>query len=95
MGVAKLTRILGINLSIHDIEDVYDLCKSEGGDNTYYLRVKAYRQCFVNELEGSNRYVGDDRLFGSGNWEFGASEVGRPDKVPLGFGTPPSKHRTS
>ena len=94
MGVAKLNRILGINLSVHDIEDVYDLCKSGGGNNTYYLRVKAHRQCFVNELEHSNRYAGDDRLFVSGNWEFGESEVERPDRVPRGFGTPPSKHRT-
>ena len=40
MGVVELNRILEINLGVHDIEDVYDLCKSGGGDNTYYLRVK-------------------------------------------------------
>ena len=72
MAVPKLNRILGINLGIHDINDVYNLCKSGGGDNTYYLQVKANRQCIVNELEDSNQYAGDDRLLVSGNWEFGA-----------------------
>ena len=71
MGVVELNRILGINLSVHDIEDVYDLCKS--GD-VYYLRVRAKRSGFVNALEDSNRYAGDDRLFVSGDWEFGESE---------------------
>ena len=71
MGVAKFYRILGINLGVPDIGDVKDLCKSGGGDNTYYLRVKANRQCIVSELEESNRYAEDDHLFISGNWEFG------------------------
>ena len=35
MGVAELNKILGINLGIHDIEDVYDLYKSGGGDKAY------------------------------------------------------------
>ena len=43
MGVPKLNMILGINLGVHDIEDVYDLCKSGGGNNTYYLWVKSSR----------------------------------------------------
>ena len=55
MGVAELNRILDINLGVHDIEDVYDLCKSGGGNNTYSLRVKANRRCFVNTLEDSWR----------------------------------------
>eukprot|EP00268_Persea_americana_P018481 TRINITY_DN19218_c0_g3_i1.p1 TRINITY_DN19218_c0_g3~~TRINITY_DN19218_c0_g3_i1.p1 ORF type:complete len:104 (+),score=5.66 TRINITY_DN19218_c0_g3_i1:262-573(+) len=93
MGVARLNRILGIYLGIHDIKDVYDLCKSGGGDNTYSIRVKANRQCFVNELEDSNRYARDDLLFVWGNLEFGASGVERTYRVPRGFGTPPSKHR--
>ena len=67
MSVAELNRVLGINLSIRDIGDVYDLCKSGGGDNTYYLRVKANQRCFVFALEDSYRYAGDDRLFVSGN----------------------------
>ena len=67
MGVTKLNRILDINIGVHDIEDVYDLCKSGGGDNTYYLRVKANQECIVNELKDSNRYAGDNRLFVSGN----------------------------
>ena len=93
MGVVELNKVLGINLGVHDIEDVYDLCKSVGGDNTYYLRVRANRRCFVFELEDSCRYAVDDRLFVSGNWECGASEKERIYKVPRGFGTPPSKHR--
>ena len=50
MGVAELNRILDINIGIHGIEDVYNLCKSEGGNNTYYLRVKANHECIVNDL---------------------------------------------
>ena len=30
MGIAELNRILNINLGVHYIEDVYDLCKSGG-----------------------------------------------------------------
>ncbi|XXG62273.1 hypothetical protein AAC387_Pa05g0663 [Persea americana] len=74
MGVAELNRLLDINLGVHDIEDVYDLCKSGGGNNSYYLWVKANRRCFVNTLEDSNKYAGDDRLFVTGNWEFDESE---------------------
>ena len=73
MGVAELKRILCINLGVHDIEDVYDLCMSGGGDNTCYLWVRANRQCFINELEDTNKYAEDNRLFVSSNWEFGAS----------------------
>ena len=60
MGIAELNRNLGINLGVHDSEDVYDLCKSGGGDNTYYLWVKAKRKCFINELEDSNKYARDN-----------------------------------
>lgn len=63
MGVVELNRILGINLGVPDIEDVYNLCKS--GD-VYYLRARAKRSGFVTALEDSNRYAGDDRLFVSG-----------------------------
>ena len=59
MGVAELNRILGINLGTHDIEDVYDLCKCRGGDNTYYLWAKTNLECIVNELEESNQYARD------------------------------------
>ncbi|XXG49631.1 hypothetical protein AAC387_Pa02g3760 [Persea americana] len=51
-----LIRILGINLGVHDIKDVYNLCKFGGGDNAYYLRTKVNRECIVNELEDSNRH---------------------------------------
>ena len=60
MGVVELNRILGINLGVPDIEDVYDLCKS--GD-VYYLRVRVKRSGFVTDLEDSNRYVADNRVF--------------------------------
>ena len=93
MGVVELNRVLGINLGVHDIEDVYDLCKSGGGDNTYYLRVRANWRCFVFTLEDSYRYAEDDRLIISGNWKFGAFEKERTYMVPHRFGTPPSKHR--
>ena len=71
MGIVELNMILGINLGVHDIEDVYDLCKSE---DVYYLRVRVKRSCFVNALEDSNRYAGDDHLFVWGNWELSKSE---------------------
>ena len=53
MGVVELNRILGINLGVSDIEDVYDLCKSEDGD-VYYLRVRARRSGFFTTLKASN-----------------------------------------
>ena len=67
MGVAELNRVLDINLGIHDIEDVYDLCKFGGRDNTYYLLSKVNRECIINNLEDSNNYAGDDHLLISGN----------------------------
>ena len=90
MGVVKLNRILGINLGVPDIEDVYDLCKF--GD-VYYLRVRAKLFGFVTALEDSNRYAGDDRLLVWGEWEFDKSEIGasRVVRIPRCFGTCPSK----
>ena len=89
-GVVELNRILRINLGVHDIEDVYDLCKS--GD-VYYLRVRARRTGFVTALEDSNRYAGDDCLFVSGEWEFDESEpvASRVVRIPRRLETPPSK----
>ena len=40
MGAVQLNRILGINLGVSDIEDVYDICKS-GDGNSSYLRIRA------------------------------------------------------
>lgn len=88
MGVVELNSILDINLGVHDIEGVYDLCKSGG-----YLRVKANWWCFVYAREKSYRYVGDDRLFVLDNWEFDAPKVERTYRVPCCFGTPRSKYR--
>ena len=65
MGVVELNRIQGINLSVSDIEDVYDLCKF-GDENVSYLRVRARRSGFITALEDSSRYAGDDRVFVSG-----------------------------
>ena len=59
MGAVQLNRILGINLGVSNIEDVYDLCKS-GDGNSYYLRIRAGRLGFVTALEDSCRYAGDD-----------------------------------
>ena len=59
MGVVELNRILGIDLGVSDIEDVYDMCKS-GDENVYYLRVRARLSRFIIALEDSNRYAGDD-----------------------------------
>ena len=65
MGVVELNRILGINLGVSDIEDVYDLCKSEDR-NSYYLRIRDHRSGFVTALEDSYRYAGDNRVFVKG-----------------------------
>ena len=59
MGVVLLNGILGINLSVPDIEDTYDLCKSAEG-NTHYLRLRVGRTGFVTELEDFYKYTGDD-----------------------------------
>ena len=92
MGVVELNRILGINLSVPNIETVYDLCKS--GD-AYYLRVRAKRSGFVTTLEDSNRYAGDDHVFVSGEWEFDDSEpvASRVVRIPRRLGTTLSKDR--
>ena len=91
MGITELNKILGTDLGVHDIEDVYDLCKNRDGE-TYYLRVKAKCSPLVIALEDSNKYAGDDRLLVSGNWEFGGaeSEATWRAQVPRTFGTPPS-----
>ena len=70
MGAVRLNEILGINLSVPDIEETYDLCKSAEG-NTHYLRLRARRAGFVTALEDSHKYAGDDRVFVKGGWEFG------------------------
>ncbi|XXG72520.1 hypothetical protein AAC387_Pa07g1592 [Persea americana] len=62
MGVVRLNGILGINLGVSDIEDAYDLCKFAEG-HTYYLRLRVGRVGFLTELEDSNRYADDDRVF--------------------------------
>ena len=94
MGVVELNRILGINLGVPDIEDVYDLCKSRDED-IYYLRAREKRSGFVTALEDSNRYVGDDCVFVSGEWEFDDSEpvASRVVRIPRRLETPPSKDR--
>ena len=90
MGVVELNRLLGTDLGIHDIEHCYDLVKSPN-EETYYLRAKKDKECLVNSLEDSNKYAGDDRVFVSGNWEFGAlPEEQRVFRVPTEFGCPPS-----
>ena len=95
MGVVELNRILGIDLGVHDIEDVYDVCKSAANDRTYYLRVKTQHKGFVGDLEDSNKYAGDDRVFVTGNWEIGANEPvsTRGYRVPRHYGSPPSNFR--
>ena len=90
MRVVELNRILGIDLSVSDIEDVYDMCKS-GDENVYYLRMRARRSSFVTALEDSNRYARDDRVFVSGEWEFGKLEASRLVRIPRRLRTPPSK----
>ena len=90
MGVVELNRILGINLGVSDIEDVYDMCKSED-ENVYNLRVRAKRTSFITALMDSNRYAGEDRVFVLGEWEFGESEESRLIRIHHHLGTPPSK----
>ena len=62
-----MNRILGINLDVSDIEEVYDLCKSKDGDS-YYLRLRVGRVAFVTTLEDSYWYAGDDRIFVKREW---------------------------
>ncbi|RWR90910.1 40S ribosomal protein S27-2 [Cinnamomum micranthum f. kanehirae] len=49
------------------------------------------RQSFVNNLEDSNKYAGDDRLFVLRHWEYERTvpEVARIDKVPHNLENPP------
>ena len=94
MGVVRLNQILGIGLSVPDIEDTYDLCKSAEGD-TYYLRLRVRRTGFVTALEDSNRYAGEDRVLVRGGWEFGEVEPATTVRVPRKIGIPPSKGRSS
>ena len=61
MGAVQLNKILGIDLSVADIEETYDLCKSTYG-NTHYLWLRVGRAGFVTVLEDSNRYAGEDRV---------------------------------
>lgn len=97
MGAVALNHILGINLGVHDIEDAYDLCKSKGSSNCYYLRGKPGREQFVTDLEDSSRHAGDDRLFVSGEWELGTDETAleRSSRIPRKLGVPPSNLPTS
>ena len=90
MGSVQLNRILGINLGVSDIEDVYDLCKS-GDGNSYYLQIRSGQAGFVTMLEDSYRYVGDYRIFVKGEWEFSESETRRSLRIARRLGTPPSK----
>ena len=92
MGVVRLNEILKINLGVPDIEEAYDLCKSAEG-NTYYLRLKVHRTAFVIALEDSNKYVGEDRVFVRGAWEFGEAESSTTAQIPRRIGVPPSKNR--
>ena len=93
MGAVRLNEILGISLSVLDIEETYDLCKSAEG-NTHYLRLRARRAGFVTALEDSNKYAGDDRVFVKGAWEFGKAESSIAVRVPRNIGIPPSKGRS-
>ena len=69
------------------------MCKSAGDENVYYLRVKAHWSSLVTTLEDSNRYAGEDRVFISGEWEFGESETSRMIRIPHRLGTSPSRDR--
>lgn len=94
MGIAELNNIFDINLGVYDIKDAYDICKSAGGEDTYYLRVKVKCRPLVIALEDSSKYAGDERLLVSGNWEFRPSEteVARRIQISWKLGTPPSKY---
>ncbi|RWR75234.1 hypothetical protein CKAN_00360800 [Cinnamomum micranthum f. kanehirae] len=87
MGTAVLNKSLGIDLGVHDIEDVYDICKSK--EDGYYLRVRPQCTAFVTALEDSSKYAGDDLVCVSGNWEFGAEED-RVHRVPRHPGVVPT-----
>ena len=80
MGAVQLKRILGINLGVSDIEDVYDLCKSVDR-NSYYLHIRSGRASFVTALV-DNRYAREARIFVKGEWEFGESETSRSIWIP-------------
>lgn len=92
MGIAKLNQILEIDLGVHDIEDLYDLCKSPGAEYIYFLRVKANGGTVIGDLEDNSRYAGDDRVFVSGNWEMARDEplAQRAYRIPRCRGVLPS-----
>ena len=62
-----MNEVLGLDCSVHDIEDVYDVCKSNVNDRAYYLWVKVKSSIIVTGPEDNTRYAGDDRLLVSGN----------------------------
>ncbi|XXG85597.1 hypothetical protein AAC387_Pa11g0646 [Persea americana] len=89
MGAVRLNEILSINLSVPDIEEANDLCKSAEG-HTYYLRLRLHRTAFVTALEDSYKYAGEDRVFVRGAWEFGEAEPSTTARIPRRIGVPPS-----
>ena len=93
MGVVKINEVLGLECSVHDFEDVYDVCKSNVADDAYYFRVKSKLSTVVMGLEDNTKYAGDDRILVSGNWEFADDEsiTQWTLKIPRVVGTLPSK----
>ena len=93
IGVVKINEVLGLECSVHDFEDVYDVCKSNVADDSYYFRVRVKDTNIVKGLEDNTKYAGDDRILVSGNWEVADDEsvAQRNLKIPRTVGILPSK----
>ena len=93
MGVVKVNEMLGLECNVHDFEDVYDVCKSNVAEDSYYFRVRVKDSAIVKGLEDNTKYAGDDRILVSGNWEFADDEsiAQRSLKIPHFVGILPSK----
>uniref|UniRef100_A0A2N9G5W4 Uncharacterized protein n=1 Tax=Fagus sylvatica TaxID=28930 RepID=A0A2N9G5W4_FAGSY len=68
MGVVKLNRRLGLNLTVHDIIATYSLRTTQ--HEAFSLRPRDVNNTLVNSLPDTNKEMTDDFLLVRGNWYF-------------------------